>query len=432
MALRIDSARSDSSKMPPYNGEWQSFITLKLSGSLDGYNQLYLAAVNRRSVALDQLAAADRFLAQGDTAHTKSSWEKAVRLSIDSDNLARAANEYYSQGVSNTAAVLNAAYQISSKSAAALGYATCGRPCYDGIDVVTVLSDYAVDTAIQGKAAADQNLIKAAIIAVLLHWIGIKDIATAQVTHFVGQPDSVHVIIDQVLNQPQFKTQIMTALGRSSVYLTGVGLSAAADSMWQALSAINRDCSNISLSAPVVGKMKAANSAVTVQSATISAIRQVDFRNFRYPSGCSKADPGLGFPPIIPVVNGKWEKGAVGENYVSYGAAPPIYGKLLGGNEEQAVVSADCFLGNGDDEEIFVYGMTGAKPTLVQRLTISDWAPEGDSWRTTDIAVRNNRIVISYFSGGSHAQPAWTITTNLRWNGSKFVRAETVRKPFKS
>jgi len=80
--------------MPPYNGEWQSFITLKLSGSLDKYQQLYLAAVSRRSVALDELAASERFLARNDILKTKSHYEKALRLTIDSNDLAHAANDY--------------------------------------------------------------------------------------------------------------------------------------------------------------------------------------------------------------------------------------------------------------------------------------------------------------------------------------------------
>jgi hypothetical protein len=48
------------------------------------------------------------------------------------------------------------------------------------------------------------------------------------------------------------------------------------------------------------------NPAPATQAAATS-IRQIDFHNFRYPSGCSKDDPG--YPAIIPVAGGKWEKG---------------------------------------------------------------------------------------------------------------------------
>ena len=247
---RIDAARSDATRMPPYNGDWQSFITLKLSGSLDGYNQLYLAAVNRRSLALDQLVISDSWLSKGEIDRTKGTWEKAVRLTIDSNSLTHAANDYYIQGVSNTAAVLNEAYQISSNTAADLGYAVCGQPCYDGIDLTVFVSDYAVESAIQGKAVADQDAIKGAVIKLLLDSTGVGSAATARVTHFVGEPDSAYVLVDQMLQQPQFKQQIMTAIGRSSVYLTGAALSAAADQIWQGLVAINRDCGNISSPVP--------------------------------------------------------------------------------------------------------------------------------------------------------------------------------------
>lgn len=246
----IQFARTTAETMPLYNGDWRSVVTLTISNSLSAYNQLYLAAINRRSIALDKLAAADLFLSKGDTAHAKAYWQKAVYLTLDSETLVHAANNAYSQGVSNTAAVLNAVYRLSSESAGAVGYVACGTPCYDGIDAVSLLTDYAVDNAIQGKSEADQNLIKNGILKLILDGTGVQKLGTTQVTHFVGQPESVHVIVDKVLGQPQFKTQIMTLLGRTAGYASNSAISAAADSVWQALSTINRNCGNIQVLAP--------------------------------------------------------------------------------------------------------------------------------------------------------------------------------------
>jgi hypothetical protein len=164
--------------------------------------------------------------------------------------------------------------------------------------------------------------------------------------------------------------------------------------------------------------------------AAAASIRQIDFHNFRYPSGCSKDDPG--YPAIILVAGGKWEKGKVDdEGYKDYEISAPQYTRLLGTNDEQAVIVASCFLGNWSATEVFVYGMGHGKPVLIQRLADSDWAPEGCWMETVKPEVKNNRLVVSFLSGGIHAQPAWRVTATMKWNGSKFVRTEAVKKPYK-
>lgn len=161
-----------------------------------------------------------------------------------------------------------------------------------------------------------------------------------------------------------------------------------------------------------------------------TSIRQIDFHNFRYPSGCSKDDPG--YPAIIPVAGGKWEKGKVDdEGYKDYEIGAPQYARLLGTNDEQAVIVASCFLGNWSATEVFVYGMGHGKPVLIQRLADSDWAPEGCWMETVKPEVKNNQLVVSFLSGGIHAQAAWSVTATMKWNGSKFVRTEVVKKPYK-
>jgi hypothetical protein len=156
----------------------------------------------------------------------------------------------------------------------------------------------------------------------------------------------------------------------------------------------------------------------------------VDFYNFRYPSGCSKDDPG--YPAIIPVAAGKWEKGkAEDEGYKDYEIVAPQYARLLGTNDEQAVIVASCFLGNWSATEVFVYGMGHGKPVLIQRLADSDLAPEGCWMETVKPEVKNGRLVVSFLSGGIHAQPAWSVTATMKWSGSKFIRKEAVTTPYK-
>jgi hypothetical protein len=159
-----------------------------------------------------------------------------------------------------------------------------------------------------------------------------------------------------------------------------------------------------------------------------ASIREVDFRNFRYPTSCSE-DPR--FPPVIPVKDGGWEKGKLGEDQISYSVRPPVFGHLLGTTDEQAVIDADCSLGNGDTEEIFIYGMANGQVKLIQRLTDTDWAPNRDAFDETGVTIRNNHLEVTYTSGGSHAQPKWTVSRTMTWNGHKFVPGPVTRKPYK-
>ena len=165
--------------------------------------------------------------------------------------------------------------------------------------------------------------------------------------------------------------------------------------------------------------------------ASADPINQVDFANFSYPSGCSDGGKDSRFPAVITVVKGGWQGPQSDEGTVSYSVDPPVYGQLLGGSAVQAVISADCFLGNGDLQEVFIYGMSGGQPKLIQRLDAKDWAPDGEWFDMTKATIRNDRLLVTYNAGGSHAQPAWSVTRTMTWNGRKFVAGAATRKPYK-
>ena len=151
------------------------------------------------------------------------------------------------------------------------------------------------------------------------------------------------------------------------------------------------------------------------------SIRRINFQDFSYPTGC------YGYPALIPVVHGKWKKGNL-----DYEVAPPKYAKLLDTNHEQAVIVAHCFLGMWADTEVFVYGMHYGKPVLIQRLGDSAWAPEGCWMETVQADLKNGHLVVGFLSGGIHAQPAWRVTVTMKWNGTRFVRGNIVKKPFQA
>jgi hypothetical protein len=162
----------------------------------------------------------------------------------------------------------------------------------------------------------------------------------------------------------------------------------------------------------------------------MSPIRQVDFANFAYPSGCSDNGKDPRFPAVIAVNKGAWESGNKEDN-VSYSVNPPIYGKLIGNDKEQAVVFADCFLGNGDWEEVFVYGMSGKQAAMIQRISYLDCAPDRDFFDLKAVAIRGGRLLVSYTAGGNHAQPQWVVARTFLWNGRKFIPGPATREPYK-
>jgi len=178
----------------------------------------------------------------------------------------------------------------------------------------------------------------------------------------------------------------------------------------------------------MAGQQASSAAPTSGAASTNSPIRQVDFRNFSYPTSCSEGDTR--FPAAIPVKNGGWGPANKSDNN-SYWVNAPFYGRLLGGNEEQAVILGDCSLGNGDEDEIFVYGMRAGKPQLIQLIKYPDWAPDRDSYDVTSIAIKNDKLLVTYTAGGNHAQPAWSVTRVMIWNGGKFVSGPATRKPYK-
>jgi hypothetical protein len=233
-------------QMPPYNGDWRSLVSMKLGFALDRYQDLYLAAVNRRGLAAEYLAAARKFLDRQDIANTQKYFNKAARLSIDSDNLARAANSVYAGGVGIAATELDAIYQGAKAALLLVATLQCSYACYDLVDHFSLLSDYAVDTSLRSRDMATRNAI---LHAVLLS-VDFSSL-TSQITRFVGQPASTHVIVDQLLQSPNLRSQIMSMVGRSAIFTTNQLSGAGATNLiLAAMRTMNSVASQIQFPAP--------------------------------------------------------------------------------------------------------------------------------------------------------------------------------------
>lgn len=77
--------------------------------------------------------------------------------------------------------------------------------------------------------------------------------------------------------------------------------------------------------------------------------------------------------------------------------------------------------------EIFDFEMSSGSPRLLAKLSPSDW---GGSFELADVQVGKKQLAVTYPDGGSHAQPDWLVMARFQWDGSRFVRVGTDRRPF--
>jgi hypothetical protein len=161
-------------------------------------------------------------------------------------------------------------------------------------------------------------------------------------------------------------------------------------------------------------------------------IRDVDFRNFSYPSDCStKMDDGS--DPIIRVSNGSWKKGS-DQDTVNFDVEKIIYGDVKSDGSDDAVIVTSCWaMTNFSFQEVFVFEMSGGSPTLLARLTPLQWGKgeenNGGDFPVTDIRVGQKELAISFPVGGSHACSALIVTARYRWDGHDLVQVGSDRKP---
>ena len=84
--------------------------------------------------------------------------------------------------------------------------------------------------------------------------------------------------------------------------------------------------------------------------------------------------------------------------------------------------------------DILVFFMEAGSPHLLAELSPMDWGKgeqdNGGDFQVSDLRVRNQRLAISFYAGGSHAEPAWVVTARFHWSGSRFERVGIDRKPF--
>jgi hypothetical protein len=167
------------------------------------------------------------------------------------------------------------------------------------------------------------------------------------------------------------------------------------------------------------------------QNAKGGNIHTVDFLNFDYPSDCSKEFDG--FPRVIHVSDGSWRKENVGGFGVGQTRKKPshwmiAYGDLKGDGQDQAAVVTGCQgMVNYEDDEVSVFQMSPAGPTLLAKLSPKDWGPGTNIY---DVQAANRQLMVRYLDGGSHACPDTLVTAKFQWNVNRFTRTGSSSQPY--
>jgi hypothetical protein len=167
--------------------------------------------------------------------------------------------------------------------------------------------------------------------------------------------------------------------------------------------------------------------SITITGGVVKGdIHSVDFRNFDYLAACDKPDE------IIHATGGK----SIQEGQYYFRIGNVVFGDLKGDGRQEAVVHTECSrMTNFAYNSVYVFAMSvDGGPILLDRLSPSDWGAgqedNGGLFQISDVRVNKKLLAVSFYAGGSHAQPDWIVTSRFQWDGSHFVRIGLERKPF--
>lgn len=152
-----------------------------------------------------------------------------------------------------------------------------------------------------------------------------------------------------------------------------------------------------------------------------------DFRNFQYQPACLEKR-------VVQVTNGRWDE-TKGNETSYFRVISVTHGDLDGEGGKEAVVWAACGgVANFEIGDILVFSLGSGSSHLLAELSPPDWGSgqqdNGGDFQVSDVRIANRQLAISFYAGGSHAQPAWIVTARFQWNGSRLLRVGTEGKPF--
>jgi hypothetical protein len=165
----------------------------------------------------------------------------------------------------------------------------------------------------------------------------------------------------------------------------------------------------------------------TPNSATVTDIRKVDFRNFTYPSSlCSQEYGRQGIGKIVRVRKGEFKNKNV---YFAVADNKIIYADVTGDGREEAIVPIECgaMTANFARSEVYIYTIKDGGTTLFAEISDKDMErdyrgsyPDAESyWGVNEngLKVNNGNLAIDVLADGPHASPKYIVTLEYRLSG---------------
>lgn len=204
-------------KIPPPKRDLRELLILQTWGKFDTYSELYLLAVNRRNLASDALTAADAFLKRGDILNTRKYAGQSTKYYVQSNELFNNAEQVFAGSVAMTAQTLNAIYRGTAEASRYGWTLACGPKCGEIADYVLLMTDYAVDTSIEGADQAKRNALAHALTKALLNSSGLSAWVETRATLAIGS-SGLYGFLDRAINSPEFQRSVMKFLAESGAY----------------------------------------------------------------------------------------------------------------------------------------------------------------------------------------------------------------------
>lgn len=162
----------------------------------------------------------------------------------------------------------------------------------------------------------------------------------------------------------------------------------------------------------------------TPNSATVTDIRKVDFRDFTYPSSlCSQEYGKKGIGKMVRVRNGEFKNKNV---YFAVADNKIVYADVTGDGHEDAIVPIECgaTTANFARSEVYIYTIQDGRLTLLAQASDKEMErdyrgsyPDAESYwgiNENGLKVNNGNLAIDVLADGPHASPKYIVTLEYR------------------
>ncbi|HUU46248.1 MAG TPA: tetratricopeptide repeat protein [Acidobacteriota bacterium] len=213
----VRGERETLTRIPPPKNSWREIVASNFS--YEDYAGLYVMALNRHNLAADALTLTEKFLEAGDLDNVTKYAGLYSKHFAETQLLFKAADRVYAGGVGLTTEALYGIYRATKEASVYGWFVLCGPKCSQAADIVFLLTDFALDVALQDTEAATKQLVAKAIVMTLLNSQGLADQIQSGTTHWVGG-SGLYESLNNILTDPEFTRVVMKVTAESAAHVS--------------------------------------------------------------------------------------------------------------------------------------------------------------------------------------------------------------------